>query len=115
MRFRFAFLGPVVLVALVALFAVVAGAPAAAAPGGSDPAPATCVKAAPAAASLAPLWLQTVAPAAVTYCYDSKAACDNAQKQASGTKSACYYDKKKGKYCFDLYPPAVADPEPIGP
>jgi len=99
MRYRFA-----VLVGVL-LLSVLAALPAGAAPGVSSPA--ACAK----VASSVPLWLDAVATK-VTYCYDTRAACDNAQKQASGTKSACY--KSGNQYCYDLFPTA-ADPGPVEP
>jgi hypothetical protein len=96
MRQRFAVLVPVVLLVLAA-----AAVPAGAAPGG------VCTLSLP--------WQEAaVAGGSKTYCYNSKADCDNAQKQASGTKSACYYDSTKKQYCYDLFF-AAADEVPVEP
>jgi hypothetical protein len=107
MRYRFAVLVPVVLVALFTAL------PAVAAPGSSQASPAVCAKAAPAAASFTTAGFVAAPADKHTYCYDSRNACDNAQRAASGTKSSCY--KSGTQYCYDLFTAAAGDPEPVDP
>jgi hypothetical protein len=109
-RHRLTVLVPVVLLALAA------AVPAGAALAQTQATPANCALITPAAATLTLPWQEmVVAGGSKTYCYNSKADCDNAQKQASGTKSACYYDSTKKQYCYDLFFAAAEDPDPVEP